>query len=110
MILASKIGKHTKQGLKRKYEQIERQNDEIRFFSNSGFYRVGFGNRDKGGVLMMDELIEVNTTWTLKDTNYKVEVIKVTGKKVSYCFLDEFDLITVNKRDFLDRFYKAVSA
>lgn len=55
---------------------------------------------------MTDELIEVNTIWTLKDTNYKVEVIKVTDKKVSYCFLDEFDLITVNKRDFLDRFYK----
>ena len=45
---------------------------------------------------MTDELIEVNTTWTLKDTNYKVEVIKVTDKKVSYCFLDEFDLITVH--------------
>ena len=59
---------------------------------------------------MTDELIEVNTIWTLKDTNYKVEVIRVTDKKVSYCFLDEFDLITVNKRDFLDRFYKAVSA
>ena len=27
-----------------------------------------------------------------------------------HMFLDEFDLITVNKRDFLDRFYKAVSA
>ncbi|MCK6158035.1 hypothetical protein KZX29_04385 [Moraxella osloensis] len=31
---------------------MEWQNEQIRFFSNSGVYRVGFGNRDKGGVLM----------------------------------------------------------
>lgn len=57
MILASKIGKHTRQGLKRKYEQMEWQIDEIRFFSNSGVYRVGFGNRDKGGVLMTQQMM-----------------------------------------------------
>ena len=82
------------------------QNEQVRFFSNSGVFGVGNNGNYQGGVLMTDELIEVNTIWTLKDTNYKVEVIKVTDKKVSYCFLDEFDLITVNKRDFLDRFYK----
>ena len=31
----------TRQGLKRKYEQMEWQNEQIRFFSNSGVYRVG---------------------------------------------------------------------
>ena len=57
LILTSKIGKHTRQGLKRKYEQMEWQNEQIRFFSNSGFYRVGFGNRDKGGVLMTQQMM-----------------------------------------------------
>ena len=52
MILASKIGKHTRQGLKRKYEQMEWQNEQIRFFSNSSVFGVGFGNRDKGGERM----------------------------------------------------------
>ena len=36
---------------------MEWQNDEIRFFSNSGVYRVGFGNRDKGGVLMTQQMM-----------------------------------------------------
>ena len=36
---------------------MEWQIDEIRFFSNSGFYRVGFGNRDKGGVLMTQQMM-----------------------------------------------------
>ena len=36
---------------------MEWQIDEIRFFSNSGFYRVGFGNRDKGGVLMTEQMM-----------------------------------------------------
>lgn len=57
LISTSNIGKHTKQGLKRKYEQMEWQIDEIRFFSNSGVYRVGFGNRDKGGVLMTQQMM-----------------------------------------------------
>ena len=57
LILASKIGKHTRQGLKRKYEQMEWQNEQVRFFSNSGVYRVGFGNRDKGGVLMTQQMM-----------------------------------------------------
>ncbi|MGD6053386.1 hypothetical protein QUV15_22965, partial [Xanthomonas citri pv. citri] len=47
----------TRQGLKRKYEQMEWQIDEIRFFGNSGVYRVGFGNRDKGGVLMTQQMM-----------------------------------------------------
>ncbi len=31
----------TRQGLKRKYEQMEWQNEQIRFFSNSGVFGVG---------------------------------------------------------------------
>ena len=31
---------------------MEWQNEQIRFFSNSGIFGVGFGGRDKGGVLM----------------------------------------------------------
>ena len=54
LILTSKMGKHTRQGLKRKYEQMEWQNDEIRFSSNSGVFGVGFINLDKGGVLMTE--------------------------------------------------------
>ena len=39
---------------------MEWQNEQIRFSSSSGVYRVGFGNRDKVGVLMkMDLLISV---------------------------------------------------
>lgn len=57
MILTSKIGKHTRQGLKRKYEQMEWQNEQVRFFSNSGVFGVGFGNRDKGGVLMTQQMM-----------------------------------------------------
>ena len=53
----SKIDKHTRQVLKRKYEQMEWQNDEIRFSSNSGVFGVGFGNRDKGGVLMTQQMM-----------------------------------------------------
>ena len=48
----------------------------------------------------LDELIEVDTIWTLKDTNYKVKVVSVTNKKVSYYFLGAFNLLTVSKRDF----------
>ena len=57
MILASKIGKHTRQGLKRKYEQMEWKNEQIRFSSNSGVFGVGFINRDKGGVLMTEQMM-----------------------------------------------------
>lgn len=31
--------------------------DEIRFFSNSGVFGVCFGNRDKGGVLMTQQMM-----------------------------------------------------
>ena len=31
--------------------------EQVRFSSNSGVYRVGFGNRDKGGVLMTQQMI-----------------------------------------------------
>lgn len=46
LILASKIGKHTRQGLKRLKTQIRRggmewQNEQIRFSSNSGVFGVG---------------------------------------------------------------------
>ena len=36
---------------------MEWQNDEIRFSSNSGVFGVGFGNRDKGGVLMTQQMM-----------------------------------------------------
>lgn len=57
MILASKIGKHTRQGLKRKYEQMEWQNEQVRFFSNSGVFGIGFSSCDKGGVLMTQQMM-----------------------------------------------------
>ena len=36
---------------------------------------------NKVGDKMTDELIEVDTIWTLKDTNYKIKVVSVTNKK-----------------------------
>ena len=44
MILASKIGKHTRQGLKRKYEQMERFYDDNNF-NGSDFVYGGYLGR-----------------------------------------------------------------
>lgn len=33
------------------------QNDEIRFFSNSGVFGIGFSSCDKGGVLMTQQMM-----------------------------------------------------
>ena len=57
MILTSKIGKHTRQGLKRNTAQIEYQNEQIRFFSNSGVFGVGGNGNYQGGVLMTEQMM-----------------------------------------------------
>ena len=57
MILTSKIGKHTRQGLKRKYEQMEWQNEQIRFFSNSGVFGIGGNGNYQGGERMTQQMM-----------------------------------------------------
>ena len=86
MILALKIGKHTKQGLKRKYEQMEWQNEQIRFSSNSGVFGVGGNGNYQGGVLMTQQMM-----WCL----IVPTVLWITIKAVS----DAYELYYIVKCD-----------
>ena len=62
---------------------MEWQNEQIRFSSNSGVFGVGFGNRDKGGVLMaVIHLTEV--TIDLTDSHQVTEFTSVTDDEHGY--------------------------
>ena len=106
MILASKIGKHTRQGLKRKYEQMEWQNEQIRFFSNSGVFGVGFGNRDKGGVLMSKFYLQVKRQPKFRWVNDKYTRHYLNARRER----DDVSFKIRRAHLKMNRFYKAVSA